>query len=252
MKINAYILANKAQEVPIPIPGTEVTSGFSWSYSNPIIYFTCNDVNSYNYEPIGTWTTGTSQSWSQYTNWKNDPNAVPADVGWHEDLWHSGNVTNEMHFTNITGSITLNISNLPAGKYVAIFDHWFGSRTSYEFPVVSNGKYMMDEIAVQGTWSIKNGANGIVYGKVIGIEEYISNIGYSLGTLGGLHFEQRCEFTIEQGDTTKTFTYGDSTFGIPTLCGLRHKGAIKQKSDILSGAFYSATTAIRAKLYTEA
>lgn len=253
MKINGYILANRAQEVPIPTPGTEITSGFSWTFSDPIIYYTCNDVDRGTYNPTGSWKTGTSQSYTQQPNWKSIEGAPPANVGWHQDLYYtSGLSSSEMHFTNITGSITLNISNLPVGKYVAVFDHWFGDRNISNFPELSGGKYMMDELAVVSSKSIKQGANGIVYGEIKGIEEWNPpNTSYSVGCLGGLHFEQRCEFTISQGDTAKTFTYGDSTFGCLTLCGLRHKGAIENKSDIFLGQFYLATTAIRARLYTE-
>lgn len=258
MNVSAYILANKSQEVPVPEPGEEVTSGFSWTYSNPVVAYTMQNVDPGYGTIVGTWTTGTSQSNTQYQNWKNIEGAVPSDVGWHQDLYADkmeGSSTRytsrDVEITNVTGSITLNISNLPAGKYVAIFDHWCGSRLSRYFPSQDPTRYMIDETAIQGMQSITQGTNGIVYGVVRGIEEYLApNTSYSLGVLGGLHLEQRCEFTIADGDTTKTFTYGDSTFGVTNLCANRHRGL--NKWDLIVSSFYSATTAIRARLYTEA
>ena len=238
----------------VPEPGEEVTSGFSWSYSNPIISYMANDVDRGYYTPTGGWKTGTAQSNTQRTGWKNIEGAVPADVGWHIDYYFTnGYMSNDVRVTNMVGSITLNISNLPAGKYVAIFDHWFGSRETTYFPVYSEGKYAMSDIAIQGLQSIKMGTNGLVYGAVRGTEEYLApGSSYAMGVLGGLHLEQRCEFTVADGDTTKTFTYGDDTFGIPTLCGLRHNGAVMSKYDCFLGSFYGGSLAIRARLYKEA
>lgn len=258
MNVSAYILANKSQEVPIPEPGEEVTSGFSWSYSNPVVTYTLQNTDPGTAEIVGTWTEGTSQSNTQYQNWKNIEGAVPSDIGWHQDLYadhppgSQGRYTSRnVQILNVAGSITLNISNLPAGKYVAVFDHWCGSHLSMYFPSQDPTRYMIDETAIQGMQSITQGTNGIVYGVVRGIEEYLApNTSYSLGVLGGLHLEQRCGFTITEGDTTKTFAYGDDTFGMLSLCANRHRGL--NKWDLIVSAFYSATTAIRARLYKEA
>ena len=71
MKLSAYIMANRSQAVKVPEPGEEVTSGFSWTYSNPIISYMANDVDSGYYNPTGDWKTGTAQSNTQRTGWKN-------------------------------------------------------------------------------------------------------------------------------------------------------------------------------------
>lgn len=248
----SFLFTNQLKRVPVPTPGEEVTSGFTWTYSNPVIHYKCNDVDRGYYNPTGSWTTSTSQSNTQYTNWKQYSDAVPADVGWHQDLYYrSGYMSNNVQMKNVTGSIVLNISTLPIGKYVAVFNHWYGSRYSAYFPTVSNGKYDMDEFDIISLQTITMGANGIVYGAVQGIEEYIcSELGYALGTLGGIHIEQRCEFVVSSGDTTKTFTYGDSTFGLSTLCTFRHRGAMQSKYDCFLGSYYNATTGISSNLYT--
>ena len=258
MKLSAYIMANRSQGVEVPEPGEEVTGGFSWSYSNPVVAYTMQNVDPGYGTIVGTWTTDTSQSNTQYQNWKNIEGAVPSDVGWHQDLYadkmegSSARYTSrDVEITNVTGSITLNISNLPVGKYVAIFDHWCGGRVNMYFPSVYPDKYIIDETAVQATQSIAMGTNGLVYGKIRGVDEYNpTNTSYDLGCLAGLHLEQRCEFTVSEGDTTKTFTYGNSTFGLASLCANRHRGI--SKWDLIVSSFYSATTAIRARLYTEA
>ena len=260
MKLNAFIIANKSQAVEVPEPGEEVTSGFSWTYSNPVVAYTLQNADPGSYNPVGSWTTGTSQSNTQYQNWKNIEDAVPSDVGWHQDLYadiipdnpyQRRYTSTHVDITNVTGSITLNISNLPVGKYVAIFDHWCGCRSSQYFPSLYPDKYLIDETALHASQSIAMGTNGLVYGAIRGIEEYNpTNTSYDLGRLAGLHLEQRCEFVVAEGDTTKTFTYGDSTFSMTSLCANRHRGI--SKWDLIVSNYYSATTAIRARLYTEA
>ena len=128
MKLSAYIMANRSQAIKVPEPGEEVTSGFSWSYSNPVISYMMQNVDRGTGEAVGTWTEGTSQSNIQGQNWKDIEGAVPSDVGWHQDLYadhppgSSGRYTSrDVRMTNITGSIMLNINNLPAGKYVSVF-----------------------------------------------------------------------------------------------------------------------------------
>lgn len=257
MNVSAYILANRSQEIKVPEPGEEVTTGFSWTYSNPVVSYTMQDTDPGTAEIIGTWTENTSQSQTQYQNWKNTPGAVPSDVGWHQDLYADlapggyRYTSRNVQILNVAGSITLNISSLPAGNYVAIFDHWCGSRIPMYYPSNYPDKYMIDETAIRNVQTIAQGTNGIVYGAVRGIEEYDPpNVSYSLGDLAGLHLEQRCEFVVAEGDTTKTFTYGDSTFSMTSLCANRHRGL--NKWDLIVSNFYSATTAIRARLYKEA
>lgn len=254
MKISAYILANRAQEVPVPVPGEEVTTGISWSYTNPIIHYSLKDMNRGDYSEPGTWTDGTAQSRTQYQDWKNIEGAVPSDVGWHQDYYCGtapegyGYGSKELVVSNFTGNIMLNFSGLNPGKYVAVFDHWLGCRESHRFPSEDPTRYLMDYSAFQSSQSIAMGANGIVYGEIKGIEEYFSTKAYALGALGGIHFEQRCEFTIGEGDTSKTFAYGDDSFSMIRLAGFHHRDT--DRYGVLAASFYSGTSAIRSRLYT--
>ncbi len=258
MKINGFIMANRAQEVPIPIPGTEVTTGISWSYTNPVTYYSARNIKVRTGYEDGTWTRSHNTSYSQYTNWNQYPQCVPAKVGWHQDYYCDVDPDDDLHrrmssryviLENVTGQITLNLQNVPAGKYVVVVDHWYGSRSQDLY--TNDTRYAIEPTNLVADKSIRQGEHGVVYGEIVGIEKYVDTpIGYSLGNLGGIHLRQRVALTIEEGDTSKVIKYGDSTFGMPLLAQFLHRGYDRQ--DHVISSFYSAALGLAPRLYKEA
>lgn len=243
MKINAYIMANKSQEVPIPIPGEEVTENISWSYTAPTISFTMRNQNRGNYQPDGTYTNGSNAGGYQYTEYGEEGH-VPGKVGWHKDLYiDSGYTTSDVRLNNATGSVT--VSGLTAGKYVVVIDHWIGCRVYWR---TETPPYNLGYWNTQAEKTIKQGTHGVVYGEIVGIERYQGG-NYAIGALGGIHIRQKCNITVEEDETSKTITYGDDSFSLQALAGFHHYGT--DLDDILVGSFYSAAYAINPRLYTD-
>lgn len=250
MKISAYIMANKSQEAPIPTPGEEITEGISWSYTTPAIYYTARNQNSSNFQPVGTYTVGSNTGGGYQYIERGDEGNVPCKVGWHKDLYADyvpgesyRYISSDVCITNVTGSVT--VSGLTAGKYVVVIDHWVGCRS---WSMFQEPDYHLGYYNKQAEKTIRQSANGIVYGEIVGIERYPGG-GYEIGTLGGIHVRQKCNITIEEGETSKTITYGDSSFSLQALAGLHHYGTRNQ--DTVLSVFYSSALAINPRVYTD-
>lgn len=251
MNIKVRALTNKIRSIPIPVPGEEITTGISWSYVTPAIYYTARNQYSNNFQPSGTYTVSANTGGGyQYTE-RGDEGNVPCKVGWHKDLYADyvpqqtyRYISSDVRLTNAKGSVT--VTGLTAGKYVIVIDHWMGCRSWGYFS--DETRYHLDYSNTQATKTIKQGEHGIVYGELIGIEKYRGG-SYEIGVMGGIHLRQSCNITVEEGETSKTITYGDDSFSFSALAGLHHYGIRNQ--DMVLGSFYSCAYAINPRLYTD-
>lgn len=167
---------------------------------------------------------------------------MPCSVTWENDYNLPSDNTSSLAFIkNVTGTITLNIQNLPVGDYVAVFDHYIGTR--YWF---SDGTTTVS-LLVNSAKTVRTGANGVVYGEVIGLEQYAGE-SYGIGRMWGVHLRQTCAFHISEGDTSKTFAYGDDSFSLPILSQTKQEG-VNLYNTVASGS-YNMNSGITAKLYT--
>lgn len=264
MKINGYILANRTQEVPIPVPGEEVTTGISWTYSNPTVYASIWNADA-RPQPLDWWyptetVTDRFPNGDQYE--ESYPGILPAKMSWigyrlEGEEYEPGRNLGvwEGRLTNVKGSFTISgLESLTPGKYVIVCDHWYGSRDSLKWSddTESTHNEVQNLIA---TKTIKQGTHGVVYGETDGQIVYFDpspTPGYGYGILHGIHIVQRCAFTVGQGDTSKTFTYGDDSFGLSNfgeVCAWWYNpGGNNQRT---SHTRYSETIGLRPRLYKE-
>lgn len=265
MKINGFIMADKSQEVPIPIPGEEVTTGISWTYSNPTVYASIQNADA-RPQPLDWWyptetVTDRYPNGDQYEDYYHG--ILPAKMSWigyrlegeeyapgrNYGVW-------ECRLTNVKGSFTINgLESLTPGKYVIVCDHWYGSRDPLKWS--DNSEFTHNEVQnLIATKTIKQGTHGVVYGETDGQIVYFDpspTPGYGYGILHGIHIVQRCAFTVEQGDTSKTFTFGDDSFGLINfgeVCGWWYSPGGDNRRTSLTR--YGETIGLRPRLYKEA
>lgn len=246
-------LTNKIRSIPIPVPGEEITTGITWTYTAPAIYYTARNQYSNNYQPSGTYTVSANTGGGYQYNEHGDEGNVPCKVGWHKDLYADRvpdqsyrYISSDVRLTDAKGSVTLSFSGLPNGKYVVVIDHWMGCRSWMN--IEDETLYHLEYSYKQATKTVKQGIHGIVYGELIGIEKYRGG-SYGIGTMGGIHVRQSCNITINEGETSKLITYGDDSFSIQALAGLHHYGT--HNYDIVLSSFYSCAYGINPRLYTD-
>lgn len=254
MQIEAYVMANRTQEIPVPVPGEEITTGITWTYTTPAIYYTIRNQSPYNYQPVGTYTVSVN-SYDSYSYNETEPpmveGCVPCKKGWHKNFYADyapgesyRYTSSDIRITEIKGSVTAN--GLTPGRYVIVIDYWVGSRSVGDF---QEPDYKLDYSGYQSHMTVKQGTHGIVSGEIIGLEKWTGTRGYGIGTLGGIHVRQKCNVTVAEGETSKVITYGDNSFSLSALAGLHNFGV--EYSDIVVGSFYSAAAGINPKIYTD-
>lgn len=262
MKINAYIMANRTQEVPIPIPGEEVTENISWEYGLPTLYGMIEN---------GSWQQGrgyftdhisypvvTSSGYpGSITNdgYENE-GWIPTNRDWETGLYadEGWGIYVRSIIQNVKGTVTLNFTGLPAGKYVAVFEHFYGSRDVSRWsttpPVDSN---LVAAENIQKTKTIGMSTHGIVYGEYNG--DYVfdqSTQGYSIGNGRMCKFTQRIAFTIAEGETSKVFKYGEDGFALSDFCEVVERFFSSDGTPSVGGRYNTKKTGIRTRLYKEA
>lgn len=258
MKINGFLLADKSQNVPIPIPGEEVTTGWTldlsqrptahysvcegyyewgyhtdhWNYYDVSANSSIHD-NGYEYE---------SEGWlPSNRDWEID---VRAEQGW--------DVYDQWQINNVTGNVK--ISGLQAGKYVIVLEHYLGRRGAQSkwsgTDVVSNP---IGAENIRATKIIRQGTYGVVYGELNEDYNYTHpNASYSVGCGSGTKFTQKCAVTVSDPSEVITITYGDDSFRFSDLCDV--VGRNRNSSGNPSGESYILTTkvSIRVRVYTAA
>lgn len=263
MQIKAHILANRTQEVPIPIPGTEITQGISWSYTNPTVY-----ASVLNDKPGGAYWSQKSETCTDrmmgWDNWGRD-DVLPASIAWHGYNLYGDVNPDDQHqrkfwiwegrLYNVKGSFTVSgLNTLTPGKYVVVCDHWYGSRENGYWGGDHTKPYGVNSIVnVKNLKTVRQGTHGVVYGETNGLEcEYVPNpaIGYSMGVLYGIHIVQKAEIVVEEGDTSKTITYGDSSFALQDFCETKEIW-YSPSGDAGTSTRYSEVVGLRPKLYTD-
>lgn len=251
MKISAYILANRSQEVPVPVPGEEITTGISWSLPNCTFHYKLRHMNAGNYQPIDRYTIGTKSAYFTRGNWYENAGWLPctyfADgVGCDLYIDSQYQTSDRIYYAdiqNLTGSVT--VSGMAAGKYVVVLDHYIGGQR--HFAEYDPYNYEFTPTDERASKIIRSDTNGVTYGQIIGVEKYEPSQGVDVGAGWVIHYEQRSSITVEEGETSKTISFGGDGFAQSALCATHHTG------DMGFGAaiFYSARYGIRTRLYKD-
>ena len=225
MKINGYILANRTQEVPIPIPIEPVEATFTASnIVYPYMMFNARTQKSADLTTTRTPQKQIDNSSGEYykgqgydcmpCNWGGSNSGGVATLRPTSDM---GSYFTDLEIYSPKGDITLNIGNtLTPGKYVFQMLFWLGfddalgetSGTAYKGHVAIDGSN--DQI-------IKKGTNGIIHAKVIDADGVIYQ-GAKINPYQDPYYRGNCvcvqvryAFEIAEGDTTKTFSFGSGT-----------------------------------------
>lgn len=262
MYINSFIMSNRAQEVPIPIPGEEVTTGISWEYGLPTLYGMIENgawiytrgyiIDHLSYPIVTSSGAAGSITFDGYTHegW------IPTNRDWETGLYadEGWGVYVRSIIQNVKGTVTLNFTGLPAGKYVAVFEHFYGARDVSRWattPPIDHNTITAENI--RKTKTVGMSTHGIVYGEYNG--DYVfdqSTQGYSIGNGRMSKFTQRIAFTIAEGETSKVFKYGEDGFALSDFCEVVER-FFNPDGEPESGSRYNIKkTGIRTRLYKEA
>ena len=209
MKINGYILANRTQEVPIPIPIEPVEASITggniivpYRELNPqgenetlaTRTYTATDVSSWQHTSVPfNFITGQNDFISLY------PNEGSGVVGY---FWAFPT----------KGSFTLNIGNtLPTGKYVFENTIYIGYGREYwsTTPPTPASKVVASPVS---TRIIRGGVQGVIEGVLNPNQVEYEDLQSDVTSLGCRTIETRLRyaFNITEGDTTKVFAWGFS------------------------------------------
>lgn len=263
MQIKAHILANRAQEVPIPIPGTEITTGLTKSMGNVSVHFVENYCNSGNFQPMPsveptdkTINVATPSYVHYYDRTGITGNPLPVDFETHWDGWcdtrPSPAMGYECFIQNVSGRIVF--GGLTPGKYVAVIEHYYGDRgTGYWSSTPPKPSSFCQVNGIFTPKYVRGTTDGVCYGETTGAsEEYRCDIGYALGNGRVVKFIQKQSFVVGENETGKTITFGGDNFSLSQFCTL--VGAdLSSEGDVRPfGAFFSGTVAWRTRVYTEA
>ena len=227
MDIDAYLLANHTKEVPVPVPVDPVSAPITLSQTvryDHYMYKPENEDRGVVYPAYGA-NLSETRSWGMlnptssgeyYAEQGED--CVPCNCGgggnassiatFHpngDGFWNGRHhVYYYMNYFTPNGSITIDVSSLPTGKYVLEVLHWFGydDKTSESSLVRVDGN--------KGR-VIKGGTHGVIEGIV-----FPEPVHYTGESESGWHNYRgyvvkarlRYAFTVNTGDTTKTFEFG--------------------------------------------
>lgn len=209
MKINAYILANRSQEVQPPVPVDPVEATISagtfyipyreTKYSDPSTI--TEKTNTYTPSKIGRTIEGVPINWTIGTDF----------VSLKPD-WTSGGVADCWLYPT-KGSFTLNIGNtLSPGKYVFEVVHFVGYSKDY-YNADPTKPASRVEVNPVKTRIIKGGTYGAIEAVLNTTQqEYTDeNPGAANYSTRTIETRVRYGFTIADGDTEKTFAWGNGT-----------------------------------------
>lgn len=223
MYINSFIMSDRAQEVPVPIPIDPVPATFG---DTTIQY----PYMMYN-ERIGKSATfsNTRPTDEQFENSSGEYyrtqgyDTIPCNVGGS----NSGGVATlypyaelDNYYTDLEiyspkGTFTLTIGNtLPTGKYVFQMLFWLGFDDALNTGTAYRGSVTID--GLRGN-IVKQGTNGVIHAKVVDASGVIYQgarvnpyqTPYYRGNV--VCIQVRYAFEIAEGDTTKTFSFGEGT-----------------------------------------
>lgn len=208
MNISAYIMANRSQEVPIPTPGEEVqatiTAGTYYvpyrevDQSSPVVE--TNKTNTYSPYKLSSSPNGVPVNFTAWGDFVTlYPDSSSAGVA---DCW----------IKPTKGSFTLTVGNLVPGNYVFEVVHFIGYNAYYwsGTPRKPSSKV---EVNYNKTRVVKGGTHGAIDAELNPVQQEYQEVNpitndYSTRTI---ETRVRYAFTIAQGDTTKTFSWGHGT-----------------------------------------
>ena len=207
MQIKAHILANRTQEVPIPIPIEPVEA----TVTNGDLYLPYKEVDS---QPLITEQTNHYSPYNMnrvidgvpinFTAWNDFVSLYPSSESWGvADCW----------IYPTRGSFTLNIGNtLPVGKYVFEVVHFIGYNAYYWSGTPKQPSSRV-EVSAVNTRIIRDGVHGVIEAvlnpeqqEYTAVDRYDTE--YSTRTI---ETRVRYAFNIAEGDTTKAFAWGAGT-----------------------------------------
>ena len=213
MNINAYILANRTQEVPVPVPGEPVNCTITppnplvlpYRASNTALHADKDFTNTYAIYAL-----------SGYEYARQGYDCIPCNFGRDnitlkvesEEFWNGRHfIYTDMFLTTTTGSFTVDVSGLAQGQYVFEVDHWFGYNSFY-----TNVTYPDSVVQIVGSKGrvVKSGTHGIIEGYVESTSS-TDYYGYDSSYKGRVvKARLRYAFDVASGDTTKTFAWGNN------------------------------------------
>lgn len=226
MNVSGYIIANRSQAVEVPTPtdpvDVTITPSGNIRYDH-YMYKPENEDRGVVYPAYGAnlsetraWTMQNPTSSGEYLAEQGE-DCVPCNCGGGssgtvttfypnaEGFWNGRHyVYYYMNYFTPNGSVVVDVSTLPAGKYVFEVVHWFGydeDTAETSFVRVDGNKGRV----------IKGGTHGVIEGVV-----FPEPVQYTGETASGFHNYRgyvvkvriRYAFTISAGDTTKTFEFG--------------------------------------------
>lgn len=226
MNVSGYIIANRSQTADVPIPTDPVDVPITLSESvryDHYMYKPENEDSGVIY-PAGGANLSETRAWAmQATNntgeyWAEEgDDCVPCNCGGngsltdatfypHADvLWNGRHyVYYYMDYFTPNGAVVVDVSSLPAGRYVLEVTHWFG----YDDHTPETSVVRVDG---NKRHIIKAGQHGAIEGVVLAEPTYYeghhSGV-YSVYRGYVVKARIRYAFTVSAGDTTKTFEFG--------------------------------------------
>lgn len=220
MKINGFIMADKSQSAPIPIPIDPVPATFGdTTIQYPYMMYNDSVHKSANLSTTRVtdeqFATGSGEYYrtqgydSIPCNWGGSNSSGVATLYPGSEL---SNYYTDMEIYSPKGSIPLTIGNtLTLGKYCFQMLFWLG----YDDKVAEGSS----RVWLDGNRReiVKQGTNGIIHAKVIDAEGVVYQ-GARVNPYQSPYYrgrvvciQVRYGFEIAQGDTTKTFSFGEGT-----------------------------------------
>ena len=259
MKIaKAYILADKAHSAPVPEPITPVEASLAVTGNIDIYYHMTNS----NLNPPASRDISTVRGWQRASYYEDTTGKqIPSNFGvgvvggevtlrLYDYSSEFSNAITDCYLYNLNGSFTLTVGNqLAPGNYVFECIWYIGpyGRTLwdtgiYEYQVaVVNGKQV----------SIKSGTHGIVEAILDSTVVTYQGKDYGLGGGRVVKITTRYAFTIEQGDTTKVFTFGpNKDFDFQDIWDSLHMWNVYRDGSRLTDQFMDTDMLMMAQIYT--
>lgn len=211
MNISAYIMANRSQEVPIPVPGTPIECTIS--AGSMTVHFTSTDGKSP--EEI----TDKTESYPLIpVTWYQNEGAIPCNYHCDYSLYSNSSWEKGFWIESVKGSITY--SGLTPGKYVSVHEFYIGvrDRTNYS---PQHPSMKAEAVNIIATKTVKQASGGgIAYGELDptmlsypGVQDSGAD---DFGRV--IKITQKVSFEVADGATSATVQYGDTSFGLEQLC----------------------------------
>lgn len=270
MKINGFIMADKSQEVPIPIPvdpvetTIEKVGNIRYDFlmrkfrneDRGVVYPDASVNGSYE---IGTWGKQWDNNSGEY--WRAQGyDTIPCNVGgstnlgvlltfnpeFSQDLWNGRHfILNYMEYYTPTGALQVTIgNNMPVGKYVFELTHWIG---------FSDKNANNSRIRIDGNRKriVKQGTHGAIEGVVLDNEYYSGGGQTYRGYVARARI--RYAFEVAQGDTTKIFEFGrGKEVSFEDLWDCLHINTRDGETQDTAEVWFNGTVSFSAKVYKSA